>query len=195
MRERRFAFGLAMPAGAAVLLAGLWFAVPAWSSPRHDADWGGVSIVSVSNLHPDLVSGGEVLLRVSTSPGARGGRVRITLNSADVSSDFVAQPDGTLLGLVTGLRDGVNVVRAADIDRWDAARLVVVNHPITGPVFSGPQQLPFYCQTTASAWHRRRCRTAQPRRRFPMSTCPLLAPTSRGRPPEPRRRRTRRIWR
>jgi uncharacterized tannase-like protein DUF6351 len=152
MRERRFAFGLPVPLGAAVLVAGLWFAVPAWSSQRHDFDPGGVSIVSVSNPRPDLVSGGEVLLRVSMPPGARARRVRITLNSADVSSDFVAQPNGSLLGLVTGLRDGINAVRVDTSDRFDGhgtARLVVVNHPITGPVFSGPQQKPFYCQTTA----------------------------------------------
>ena len=152
MRERRFAFGLPAPVGAAVLLAGLWFAVPAWSSPRHDSDRGGASVVTVSNPRPDLVSGGEVLLRVSMPPWSPARRVRITLDSADASSDFVAQPNGSLLGLVTGLRDGINVIRVDTSGRFDGqgtARLVVVNHPITGPVFSGPQQKPFYCQTTA----------------------------------------------
>ncbi len=152
MRERRFAFGLTAPVAAAVLVCGLWFAVPAWSAAGHRFDHGGLSIVSVSNPHPDLVSGGQVLLRVSARNDGPARRIRITLNGVDVTSDFVAQPDGTLLGLVTGLKDGFNVVRAARggrFDRGGSARLVVVNHPITGPVFSGPQQLPFYCQTTA----------------------------------------------
>jgi Tannase-like family of unknown function (DUF6351) len=151
MTKRRFAFGLPEPVGVVVLLAMLWFAVPAWSLPRHRSDGGGLSVVSVSNPHPDLVSGGEVLLRVSMPPGTPARRVRITLNSVDVTSDFTAQPDGTLLGLTTGLRDGPNVVRAELSRHFDwrgAARLIVVNHPITGPIFSGPQQEPFYCQTT-----------------------------------------------
>ena len=147
----RFAFGLRGLVGVLVLLGALWLAAPGYSAARYRFDRGGLSIVSVSNPHPDLVSGGEVLLRVSVSSGLRASRIRITLNSVDVSSDFVAQPGGSLLGLVNGLRDGFNVVRAERSGRFGArseARLVVVNHPITGPVFSGPQQLPFYCQTT-----------------------------------------------
>lgn len=152
MARRRFAFGLPLPVGAVVLIAALWLAAPGWSAPGHRFDRGGLSIVTVSNPHPDLVSGGEVLLRVRTARGVSARDVHVTLNSADVTSDFSAQPDGTLLGLVTGLIDGANVVRADVSRRFDwrgGARLVVVNHPITGPVFSGPQQKPFYCETTA----------------------------------------------
>lgn len=152
MARRRFAFGLPLPLAAIVLLVGLWLAAPGWSAPRDRFDGRGLAIVSVSNPHPDLVSGGHVLLRVSTRSAVLAARVRITLNGVDVTSDFTAQPGGTLLGLVSGLRDGRNLVRA-ELGRGfggrDAARLVVVNHPITGPIFSGPQQKPFYCQTTA----------------------------------------------
>ncbi|MBV9417953.1 MAG: hypothetical protein JO363_23415, partial [Solirubrobacterales bacterium] len=151
MAKRRFAFGLPLPVGAVVLLAALGLAAPGWSAghTRDRFDRGEVSIVSVSNPHPDLVSGGQVLLRVTTSRRVSANDVRITLNSVDVTSDFARQADGSLLGLVTGLRDGPNVVRADTFREGRAARLVVVNHPITGPVFSGPQQRPFYCQTTA----------------------------------------------
>src|SRR4051794_17946491 len=102
----------------------------------------GLSIAAVSNPHPSLVSGGDVLLRVSAP-------ARVLLNSTDVTRAFARQPDGTLLGLVTGLRDGPNLVSAWAQRGRAAARLVVVNHSITGPIFSGPQQQPFYCQTTA----------------------------------------------
>ena len=118
MARRRVAFGLRLPVGAVVLLATLWLAPPGWSAPGDRFDRGGLSIVSVSNPHPDLVSGGEVLLRVGTPRGVPAGEVRVTLNSVDVTSDFAAQPDGTLLGLVTGLRDGVNVVRAERRSRF-----------------------------------------------------------------------------
>ena len=152
MARRRFAFGLPLPLGAVVLLGALWLAAPGWSASRDRFDRGGLSIVSVSNPHPNLVSGGQVLLRVATRSGVPASRVRITLNDVEITSDFSVEPDGTLLGLVSGLMGGRNVVRAELGGRfgWRAeARLVVVNHPITGPVFSGPQQKPFYCQTTA----------------------------------------------
>ena len=63
----------------------------------------------------------------------------------DVTASFTRQPDGTLLGVVRGLRKGANTITASD--RGKHASLRVVNHPRSGPVFSGPQQLPFYCQT------------------------------------------------
>jgi hypothetical protein len=104
-----------------------------------------LEIVSVSNPRPELVSGGQVLLRVTLPTSA--GRTEISANGRDVTSDFAAQPDGSLLGLVSGLRHGANtIVAQAPHER---ARLDVTDHPITGPVFSGPQQVPFFCETTA----------------------------------------------
>ena len=108
-----------------------------------------LSIESVSNPRPDLVSGGEVLLRVTVPHGVRLSQVRVAQGPVNVTSDFADQPDGTLLGLVTGLRNGPNLVRARAVGHPGQATLQVRNHPITGPVFSGPQQEPFYCQTTA----------------------------------------------
>ena len=71
MRERRFAFGLSVPLGAAVLVAGLWFAVPAWSS---------LSVFSLLSTSPTRIWWRrEVLLRVSMPPWSPARRVRITL--------------------------------------------------------------------------------------------------------------------
>ena len=109
----------------------------------------GLSLTSVSNTHPNYVSGGQVLLRV-TAPDRDGGSVLVTLNGRPVTADFRRQADGTLLtllGLVSGLRIGRNLVEA--VAGRDRTSLTVDNHPITGPVFSGPQQTPFYCETTA----------------------------------------------
>ena len=104
-----------------------------------------LTIVSVSNPRPELVSGGQVLLRV-TLPGSAD-RAQIIADGRDVTREFAAQPDGSLLGLVTGLRHGANTIVAQAAHQ--RARLEVTNHPITGPVFSGPQQVPFFCETTA----------------------------------------------
>lgn len=104
-----------------------------------------LAIESVSNPRPQLVSGHDVLLRVTGASGR--GAVEVTVNGHDVSAAFARQPDGSLLGLVTGLRTGTNQVRASARHGRDS--LTVTDHPITGPVLSGPQQLPFICQTQA----------------------------------------------
>lgn len=120
---------------------------PASAAPARET--ARLSIEPVSNPRPGLVSGGEILLRVTVPHVVRLSQVQVTLGSVNVTSDFAGQPDGTLLGLVTGLRNGPNLIRARAVGDPDQATLQVRNHPITGPVFSGPQQEPFYCQTTA----------------------------------------------
>ena len=62
-------------------------------------------------------------------------------------------PDGSLRGLVDGLALGENeiVARANGNGKGTppgrSATLRVVNHPLSGPLFSGPQQEPFFCET------------------------------------------------
>ncbi|WP_312868293.1 DUF6351 family protein [Amycolatopsis pithecellobii] len=97
----------------------------------------------MSNTHPELVSGNDVLVRI-TAPDAAP--IRVTANGREISG-FTRQQDGSLLGLVTGLRSGDNHITATSHGR--AAELNVVNHPDSGPVFSGPRQSPYYCETTA----------------------------------------------
>ena len=112
-------------------------------------------VSSVSNPHPDLVSGGDVLVRVSPPAHVLPGHVTVELNGTDVTASFTVEPDGSFLGLVEGLRLGENLIVArgnaqgTGVPVGLSGSLVVVNHPITGPVFSGPQQLPFFCETQA----------------------------------------------
>jgi hypothetical protein len=84
---------------------------------------GRLALVSVSNPRPELVSGGEVLIRIRVPARVRASEVRVTADGSNVTSSFRAQPDGSLLGLVTGLRVGRNrltararPVRGADRD-------------------------------------------------------------------------------
>ena len=97
-----------------------------------------VTIATVSD-RADLVSGGDVLLRVTDAKG-----LRLTLNGTDVTATFRKHSDGHGLGLLTGLRDGANEVRAL-LPGGKGARLTVTNHPLGGPVFSGPQIQPWTC--------------------------------------------------
>jgi len=117
------------------------------AGPAHSGPPSRLALTSVSNPRPQLVSGGEVLVRVDVPARTAASDVQIFANGRDVTSSFQAQPDGSLLGLVTGLRLGRNNLVA--VARRQLASLRVTDHAITGPVFSGRQQLPFFCQTTA----------------------------------------------
>ena len=138
---------LAAASAIAVVASPLVPAVAQAASTAPAAGPGRLALVSVSNPRPELVSGGEVLIQVRVPRGTRGADVRVTADGANVTRSFQAQADGSLLGLVTGLRTGRNLLLATT--RNQVATLSVTDHAITGPVFSGKQQLPFFCETTA----------------------------------------------
>ncbi len=103
--------------------------------------------ISALSNRPDKLSGGDVLVSITVAQASSLGDVKVTLNGADVTASFAPQGDGhKLVGLVQGMKIGRNELRAT-AGRAAAARLSLVNHSVTGPIFSGPQQKPFYCQT------------------------------------------------
>src|SRR3954463_15469962 len=124
---------LALPGA---LIAGALAGVSSATSP------GDLRIATVSD-RADLVSGHDVLIRV-TAPGANPSSARITLNGRDVTRIFRANSNGKGLGLLTGLHVGRNLVQATLRD-GRGARLTVVDHPLGGPVFNGPQIKPWTC--------------------------------------------------
>ncbi len=113
--------------------------------PVAEASSGQVRIETLSN-RADLVSGGDVLVRVSLPTESFSKAVRITLRGRDVTADFSPDKAGRLVGLVDGLRVGRNVLEARLPD-GRGARLTITNHPKGGPVFAGPQVQPWICTT------------------------------------------------
>ncbi|MDA1184820.1 MAG: DUF6351 family protein [Acidobacteria bacterium] len=116
---------------------------------RSSAQSGGFAITSVS-ARAGLVTGGDVLLRIAVPGGVGVGGVRVTLNGTDVTSMFRRDDaNHALVGLVTGLAPGSNTVSvwSGPSNGAAGAELTVVNHPIVGPVFSGPHEVPFICET------------------------------------------------
>lgn len=108
--------------------------------------------VEVLSGRPDTVAGGDALVRISVKKkNLPLSDVRVELNGMDVTGAFVADPGAkTLTGLVTGMRLGRNELEV-DAKRKGHGRadadIVLTNYPIEGPVFSGPHEEPFFCQT------------------------------------------------
>ena len=102
--------------------------------------------IEVLSSRADLVSGGDSLVAVTLPPSIATAAVAITLNDADVTSAFKPSAPGKMLGLVTGLKIGDNALKVKST-KLAASELVLKNHPITGPVFSGTREQPFYCTT------------------------------------------------
>ena len=134
-------------AAAAVLAAGL---LPAGAGSASSA---APAIEALSTL-PQYVSGGDVLVEIRLHDDAASLKhLRIEANGRDVTGSFRTMPDGTLRGLVDGLALGKNEIVARTngngkgTPRGRSATLRVVNHPLSGPMFSGPQQEPFFCET------------------------------------------------
>ncbi|HWT86329.1 MAG TPA: DUF6351 family protein, partial [Myxococcales bacterium] len=113
---------------------------------------GDLSIATVST-RADLVSGGDVLVRIDVPRSVALSDLEVRVNGAIVSGAFLPDSSGdALVGLVSGLNDGDNVLTAATIRSRPSrhARLAIRNSPSSGPVFGGAHQSPWICETAAS---------------------------------------------
>ncbi|MEK7260337.1 MAG: DUF6351 family protein [Pseudomonadota bacterium] len=116
--------------------------------------------LSILSTRPDMVTGGDALVQLDSS-GILTTDLRVTLNGNDISATFLeaasdaseatsvqplAQPlVQPLQVLVAGLHEGPNTLLATSGSL--SAELRLINHPLTGPVFSGPHIQPFICTT------------------------------------------------
>jgi hypothetical protein len=129
------------------LAVGICIASPA--SPRAQSRDAATYRIETLSARADMVSGGDVLLRVTVPSTVPLADARVTVNGTDATAMLRRDDARHLLeGLLTGLRQGSNAVVVAGPARG-GARLTVVNHPITGPVFAGPHEQPFVCETAA----------------------------------------------
>jgi hypothetical protein len=129
-----------------VVLVGILAALLPQLAPASAAEE--MRIRTLSN-RADLVSGGEALLQISVPDGASASDVRVTVNGEDVTDAFQKNSDGDGRGLLKGLGLGANEV-VASLPDGRGASVTITNHPIGGPVFSGPQIKPWTCQEGAA---------------------------------------------
>ena len=135
----------------AVAVAVLALAPPAMADPKPDH----FTFETLSS-RADTVSGGDTLVAVNVPSSLKLKKVKILLGGTNVTSKFSSDPDdpNRLVALLDGLALGENTL-VADSNGEGKGRphdeLVLVNHAITGPVFSGPHQSPFICRTGEAA--------------------------------------------
>ena len=133
-------------AAAAVLLAA---GTPAGVVTGAAQAAGGIEVTVLSG-RPDMVSGGDALLRIDVPADVAPSDVRVAVNGVDATGAFRAAAEARrLTGLVDGLPLGASEVSVTVAGGEGGAVIELVNHPLEGPVFSGPHEQPFVCETDA----------------------------------------------
>ena len=99
----------------------------------------------------DLVSGGDALVGITVPAGTKPDQLSVTLNGKDITAQFTLDAaSGEYRSLVDGLALGANRIIGKIKSPRAETSLSITNHPITGPILSGPHITPFECSTAAS---------------------------------------------
>lgn len=107
---------------------------------------GPVTLKTLSN-RADMISDGDALVEVVVPPGLATSDLAVDLNGTDVSASFAQRSNGRILGVVSGLRAGENLLSATVKGRNTGARLVITNHARGGNIFAGIPIQPWVCAT------------------------------------------------
>jgi hypothetical protein len=100
--------------------------------------------INVLSNRADLISGGDALVQIVIPTGVSPASVKVTLGGNDITKEFAVRPNALYEGLVTGLVNGANVLKATASGAGSAS-ITITNHPNGGPIFSGPQIQPWPC--------------------------------------------------
>jgi hypothetical protein len=103
-------------------------------------------VLEVLSSRPDVISGGDTLVELRTLQGSRWSAI---LNGREVTASFRRSQSGELLAMLSGLRQGKNVLEIKEAG-LSKTKIILVDHSLSGPIFSGPHQTPFVCQTEAN---------------------------------------------
>ncbi|MBP6903464.1 MAG: hypothetical protein KBC73_25490 [Burkholderiaceae bacterium] len=95
------------------------------------------------------VSGGDARIAVHAPPGLQG-QLELWLNGRAIALPPAAGADRRE-GVVSGLLLGDNLLELRHRRSGLRDSLSLTNHPISGPMFTGPQQTPFVCTTIQGA--------------------------------------------
>jgi hypothetical protein len=105
--------------------------------------------ISVLSGRANLVSGNSALVAINLPRRSDARTLKVKLGQRNVRSAFAFRGDGRFEGLVTRLALGRNVLQATLSSGW-GTRIALINHPSSGPLFSGPQLEPWICEAGAT---------------------------------------------
>lgn len=116
-----------------------------------------VEILSLSS-RPEFATGADALLGLRVPEAIDASSVKVTLSGREITPLFRPAPPHLAaravdrLGLVDDLPLGVSRVDVhwearSPFQRGGRTQLALTNHPLEGPVISGPHQQPFVCET------------------------------------------------
>lgn len=105
--------------------------------------------LNVLSTRADLISGGDALTSITLPAGTKASSVTVTLNGSEITNQFAERPNGLFEGLVTGLVLGKNTLEAS-APGVEHASMTLIDHPQSGPVFSGPEVQPWTCNSGAT---------------------------------------------
>ncbi|WP_323752711.1 DUF6351 family protein [Marinobacter sp.] len=97
--------------------------------------------IEVLSNRKDLISGGNALVRITTAEGLPG---RIRINGEITQSIPFSTSLTEWNGIIDGLKVGENKVEVVFADQ-SVLDTTITNHPLGGPIFSGPQVSPWSC--------------------------------------------------
>ncbi|MCM2313090.1 MAG: DUF6351 family protein, partial [Steroidobacteraceae bacterium] len=99
---------------------------------------------------PQYVSGGDARIEVTAAPGLHD-KIELWVNNQRVDGVLRTAGSHRLEGVVRGLGTGTNTLAVYVKGQSLRDVVEVTNHPITGPMFTGPHQTPFVCTTSQGA--------------------------------------------
>jgi hypothetical protein len=119
------------------------------SSSSDDSDAPSLSLSALSS-NAGQVSGEDALVGLAGNDAESFSdmdQLEFWLNDNRVEPTFREGRNGTEI-LVTGLTEGDNRLELHHAEHGPLDSLDLTVHPVTGPIFSGPQQYPFVCTVT-----------------------------------------------
>lgn len=107
--------------------------------------------LSVLSSPANYVSGGDARIGVRAAPGLHD-KVELWLNGSRLNGvQFQHKGSHQLEAVISGLQVGENLLEVYVKGQSQRDRITLTNYPVTGPMFSGPQQQPFVCTTIQGA--------------------------------------------
>lgn len=118
------------------------------TAPPAEPQPSGPLVLKTLSNRADMVSDGDALVElILPASGVAAADVSFDLNGTDVSTTFALRPNGRVMGVITGLRVGENVLTARLRGKSTGSRLTITNFARGGNIFAGVPIQPWVCAT------------------------------------------------